>query len=162
MRVADIVVREFEGLKGVHRARLACVARVTAAVVSCSRLALSLAGRALPGALKAKNGIKCVDRLLGNARLHWEVLLFYVRLAQRVVPRERRPVLLIDWTDIGAHWSALDVTLVSEGRGVILCSEVHPRRKENNPRVESTEVDPTVRTIFDAGEERVVRLGYAA
>jgi hypothetical protein len=24
------------------------------------------------------------------------------------------------------------------------------------------EVDPTVRTIFDAGEERVVRLGYAA
>ncbi len=138
MRVADIVVREFEGLKGVHRARLACVARVTAAVVSCSWLALSLAGRALPGALKAKNGIKCVDRLLGNARLHWEVLLFYVRLAQRVVPRERRPVLLIDWTDIGAHWSALVVTLVSEGRGVILCSEVHPRRKENNPRVESS------------------------
>ncbi len=117
---------------------MACVARVTAAVVSCSRLALSLAGRALPGALKAKNGIKCVDRLLGNARLHWEVLLFYVRLAQRVVPRERRPVLLIDWTDIGAHWSALVVTLVSEGRGVILCSEVHPRRKENNPRVESS------------------------
>lgn len=138
MRVADIVVREFEGLKGVHRARLACVARVTAAVVSCSRLALSLAGRALPGALKAKNGIKCVDRLLGNARLHLEVFLFYVRLAQRVVPRERRPVLLIDWTDIGAHWSALVVTLVSEGRGVILCSEVHPRRKENNPRVESS------------------------
>ena len=119
MRVADIVVREFEGLKGVHRARLACVARVTATVVSCSRLALSLAGRALPGALKAKNGIKCVDRLLGNARLHLEVFLFYVRLAQRVVPRERRPVLLIDWTDIGAHWSALVVTLVSEGRGVI-------------------------------------------
>lgn len=25
-----------------------------------------------------------------------------------------------------------------------------------------SEVDPTVRTIFDAGEERVVRLGYAA
>lgn len=138
MRVADIVVREFDGLEGVHRSRLVAVARVTAAVVASSRLALSLVGRAVAGSLKAKNGIKCVDRLLGNVRLHTELALFYARLAQRLVPRRKRPVLLIDWTDIGTLWSALVVTLVSEGRGVVLCSEVHPRRKENNPRVESS------------------------
>jgi hypothetical protein len=90
------------------------------------------------GALKAKNGIKCVDRLLGNVRLHAEIGLFYARIAKRVVPRKRRPILLIDWTDIGTLWSALVITLVSEGRGVVLCSEVHPRQKENNPLIESS------------------------
>jgi hypothetical protein len=52
--------------------------------------------------------------------------------------KDSRPILLIDWTDIGTRWAALVVTLVTEGRGVVVCSEVHPRKKENNPRVESS------------------------
>jgi hypothetical protein len=117
---------------------LAAVVKVTAAVLVASRLALSLVGRSVSGPLKAKHGIKCVDRLLGNAHLHKELGAFYERLGQRLIHGDERPVLLIDWTDIGTRWSALVVTLVSEGRGIVLCSEVHPRKKENNPRIESS------------------------
>jgi hypothetical protein len=73
-------------------------------------------------------------------KLHAEIALFFGRIAAQMLPppKQGRPILLIDWTDIGTLWAALVVTLVTEGRGVVLCSEVHPRRKENNPRVESS------------------------
>lgn len=137
MRAAQIILREFGGLEAVHRNRLKCLADVVAAVFTASHLALTQVGRALRGA-KVKNAIKRVDRLLSNAHLHVELGLFYVQLVRRVLPKNDRPVLLIDWTDIGTQWAALVVTLVSHGRGLVLCSEVHARRKENDPRVESS------------------------
>jgi hypothetical protein len=91
----------------------------------------------LAGRAKTKHAIKTVDRLLGNEHLRREAVLFKsVFVAQ--LPRGGRPILLIDWTDIGKQWAALVVTLVHEGRGLVLTWEVHPRRKENNPRIEST------------------------
>ena len=140
MRVSSLILREFSGLKGIHQSRLMAVAKVTAAVLIVSRLALTLVGRGIAGVTTAKGGIKCVDRLLGNIKLQAEIGLFYARIASRMVPprKKGRPILLIDWTDIGTLWAALVVTLVTEGRGVVLCSEVHPRKKENSPRVESS------------------------
>jgi Transposase DDE domain len=155
VRVADIVSAEFAALKGVHASRLKAVARVTVAVALCGRLALSLAGRALPGTQKAKNGIKCVDLLLGNAHLHAELPLFYARIAKRIVRDGKRPVLLIDWTDIGTLWSALVVTFVSEGRGIVLCSETHPRTKENNPRIE-TSVLKKIQALLPADSKPII------
>jgi hypothetical protein len=138
VRAMRILQREFGNLEGVHDARLACVEKVISAVLISGRLALSLIGRSLEGACKPKHAIKCVDRLLGNVKLHAEIGQFYARIASQTVSREERPILLIDWTDIGTLWAALVVTLVSEGRGVVLCAEVHSRRKENNPRIESS------------------------
>lgn len=140
MRVAELIQREFGGLEAVHQSRLRAIAKVTEAVLTVSRMALSLVGRGIAGSATAKAGIKCVDRLLGNVKLHAEISLFYGRIAARMLPAQSqsRPILLIDWTDIGTLWAALVVTLVTEGRGVVLCSEVHPRKMENNPRVESS------------------------
>lgn len=136
MRAEEIVLRQFGGM-GVHRARLLCIAKVTAAALVAGRVALTAVGRALGGAAKPRHAIKCVDRVLGNVLLLKEILLFQQRLVQ-LVPSHRRPVLLIDWTDIGTLWSALVVSQVSEGRGTTLCWEVHPRRKNNSPRVEAS------------------------
>lgn len=135
---ASIILREFGGL-GIHQSRLKAVAAVTSGIVGCGRMALTSIGRCLDGRAKARHGIKRVDRLLGNTNLAKETGLFFQHLASRMISFRGRPILLIDWTDIGkAKWAALVVTLVSEGRGVVLFSEVHPRRKENNPRVETS------------------------
>ena len=138
MRAQAIVRREFAFLEGsIHRARLECFAAVVSGVLAASRLSLTHVGRALGGGAQPKHEIKRVDRLLGNAHLHGEAPLFYRRFAQ-LAAAHPRPVLLIDWTDIGTRWAALVVTLVVEGRGLVLCCEVHPRRRENSPRVESS------------------------
>jgi Transposase DDE domain len=137
VRAERIVMREFGGMEAIHPSRLACLAKVVAGVLASSRVGLTHVGRALGGRAKVKHAIKCVDRLLGNLHLRAEVALFHARLA-RQLPRQGRPILLLDWTDIGTLWAALAVTLVSEGRSIVICTEVHPRKKENNPRVESS------------------------
>lgn len=121
----------------IHAARLRCVAKVVCGLVCAARTQLTLIGRRLPGRAKPKHAIKTVDRLLGNEHLLREVGQFQ-RVFMEQLPRDERPILLIDWTDIGKHWAALVVALANEGRGLILTWEVHPRRKENNPRIESS------------------------
>jgi hypothetical protein len=137
MRAEAVLQREFESLKGViHAQRLAAVFRAIAGALIGSRLTLSGIGRSISSSAHTKHLIKSVDRLLGNVRLHAEVAIFYAALAAKV-PREERPVLLIDWTDIGTLWAALVVTVVSEGRGIVIYARVHPRRLENSPRIEA-------------------------
>lgn len=100
------------------------------------RATLTGIGRSLRGS-NPKHLIKAADRLLGNVRLHGELLLFYAAVCRRVIPTEGRPLLLIDWTDIGKLWAVLTVTLVSKGRGVVIYSRAYPRRRENDPRAEA-------------------------
>lgn len=160
MRAQAIVGREFAFLEGsIHRARLECFAAVVAGVLAASRLSLTRVGRALRGRARPKHEIKRVDRLLGNAHLHAEVPLFYRRFAQ-LAAAHPRPVLLIDWTDIGTLWAALVVTLVVEGRGVVLCAEVHPRRKENHPRVESSVLKKVAQLLPHARPILVTDAGF--
>ena len=138
MRREAIVLRALVSLEAIiHRARLECIAKVVAGVLAARQLALTAVGRALLGRAATKHAIKCVDRLLGNPHVQREIALFQALFAQHI-PREGRPVLLIDWTDIGTKWAALVVTLVADGRGTVLCWEAHPRSRENNPRVESS------------------------
>jgi hypothetical protein len=76
--------------------------------------------------------------LLGNVRLHSELALFYRVIAGHALSREGRPVLLVDWTDIGSLWAVLTVTLVTDGRGVVIYSQGYRRRRENDPRLETS------------------------
>jgi hypothetical protein len=137
VRADAIVLRLFGSLEVIHAARLRCVAKVVAGLLCAAKTQLTFIGRRLPGRAKPKHAIKSVDRLLGNEHLLREAEQFQ-RVFVGQLPRDERPILLIDWTDIGKHWAALVVALAHEGRGLILTWEVHPRRQENNPRIESS------------------------
>lgn len=138
MRAAPIVQRLIAVLNtDVHLHRLTAVSRAVAAVVRGGRATLTGIGRAMEGR-SPKHFIKAADRLLGNVLLHSELALFYLALCRHALPREGRPVLLIDWTDIGTLWAVLTVTLVSEGRGVVIYSQGYRRRRENDPRLEAS------------------------
>jgi hypothetical protein len=62
-------------------------------------MSLTAIGRALRGTT-GRHGIKKVDRLLGNWRLHRELVVLYRCLARDLVIAKDRAVVLIDWTQI--------------------------------------------------------------
>jgi len=66
-----------------------------------------------------------------------------------------RPVLLVDWTDIGTLWSALVVTYVTQGRGLTLCWEVHPQGQKNSAKIES-KLLARIAALLPAGAKPVV------
>lgn len=140
MRAAVTLLQRTLGWVGaqVHARRLSTLFEVVGAVHVSRRLSLTPLGRTLGRPIHSKNAVKCVDRLLGNARLLREVPLFFSALARNLILNEERPVVLIDWTDVGKGWAALVATLVTGGRGVVIYAQVHPRKRENNPRIESS------------------------
>lgn len=176
MRAAETLLQQVLGRLGehVHARRLSTVFEVVTAVHVSRRLSSSWLGRALGRSIHSKHAVKCVDRLLGNVRLLREVPLFFSALARNLTPKDRRPIILIDWTDVGKHWAALVATLVTGGRGVVIFAQVHPRKRENNPRVESSFLRGLEKTlplgakpilVTDAGFrgpwlKKVMRLGW--
>ena len=59
----------------IHRARLSALVKVVHGLLVGGRLTLTELGRRLPTTAFVKHNIKCVDRLLGTAQLHTNVLL---------------------------------------------------------------------------------------
>jgi len=137
VRTEAVVARVLDPLKaGIHASRLKCLSRVIVAVMSVGKLSLTALGRSLRSGAKTKHDIKRVDVLLGNRHLVADTQVVQQHLAG-LMTKAQRPVLLIDWTDIGTLWTALVVTYVAEGRGLTLCWEVHPQDHNNSASVES-------------------------
>lgn len=120
-----------------HRSRQKAVIKVTQALLGTSRLTLTSLGRHLPGRCQQKNKIKCVDRLLGNPRLHKEIIGVYRALCHGVLRGRERPVILVDWSDCtpGRKHLMLKAAVAIEGRALTLYEEVHPLKDYNKPAV---------------------------
>lgn len=136
MRATRILLGQFErDLSGVHLARLRLVFEAVVAAARSKRLTLTGLGRAMAGRTTHKHGIKRVDRLLGNARLHSERLAFFRALAKRIVAPRSRPTIIVDWTAITPGIWALVAAVSFEGRALIVYAEAHPISRYLKPQV---------------------------
>lgn len=132
---AEEVVSRFLLKVSSHKARLVAVTAAVLAVLAARRLSSAAMGRAMPSG-KAKHGIKRFDRLLGNGRLHAELLLFYRGIAS-VVVTPLRPVILVDWTQVRGPFVALSAAMATEyGRPLTLWCRVHHVRMLGNAGVQ--------------------------
>jgi len=95
------------------------------ALVCCGRASLTHIGRALLRTTTAKHRIKRVDRLLGNTRIQHDLPAWYGAAAARLLRGAKRPSILIDWTEINAHWWSLTAAVPVDGRAVPIYNEVH-------------------------------------
>lgn len=121
---AEEVVSRFLEKVASHKARVLAVAAAVLAVLAARRLSSTAMGRAMPSGT-AKHGIKRFDRLLGNWRLHAELLLFYRGIAS-VVVTPLRPVVLVDWTQVRGPFVALSAAMATDyGRPLTLWCRVH-------------------------------------
>jgi len=109
----------------------------------------------------AQHGIKRIDRLLGNSRLHSDLDKLYTSLAALLLRREKRPVVLVDWTDLGLNKTvAITAALALHGRALSIYAQVYSIREMSSPAAHKRFMEdlarilgPSVRPIIvaDAG-----------
>lgn len=108
-----------------HEKRRRTVTDAVMALLRCGRVVAASLGRAIATRTTDKHGIKRIDRLLGNAQLHAELLDCYAALASFTVSTTMHPIVLIDWTELGRDKCALKAVLAFHGRGIPLYAECH-------------------------------------
>lgn len=141
MRADGILQRSFErDLERVHLARIRLVFVAVYALLRSGRLSLTSLGRAIAGGAP-KHGIKRIDRLLGNTRLHSEQTEFYRAIARRLIAPGSRPVLIVDWTAVTPKLWALVAAVSYEGRALIVYSETHGISSYAKPHVNRAFLD---------------------
>jgi len=175
MRVAEMVRQLVGGCSAVvHAGRTAAVVKVVEGIVRGGRLSPATVGRNLPGSARPKHGIKCVDRLLGNSHMAKDRPFIFLALAHRLLGDCPRPIVLVDWTQVGGTHEALVAAVPIGGRALPIYVEVHPLQKLGNATVEKrflralkAVVPPECRCIVvsDAGFkgpffQAVVKLGW--
>lgn len=138
MRAEEIIQRQFEvDLKHIHLARVRVLFAAVRTLVHSGRLSLTSLGRAIAERTSPKHGIKRMDRLLGNSRLHSERLSLYRAIARRVLPQHSRPLVIVDWTAVTPKFWAIVAAVPFEGRAVIVYAETHPISRYLKPYVNS-------------------------
>jgi hypothetical protein len=136
MRASTILLKLFAVcLHVIHVARFKALLAVVDAAVRSGDLRLTSLGRSLPSTTTAKHRIKRVDRLLGNVRLHGEAHLIYGQLAYLLLGRCKRPVLVLDWTQISEDKYALWAGVPYLGRAIPLYAEAHRIAKLTKRRI---------------------------
>jgi hypothetical protein len=93
-------------------------------------------GRGIKSKAKEKHCIKRADRLLSNMHLYAEHRSVYQTVTKIVVGSIRRPVILVDWSDLDEkkeHF-LLCASLALEGRSIILYEETHTLKTKEKPK----------------------------
>ena len=91
------------------------------------RLTVTDLGRSIKSNTSHKHSIKRADRLLSNPHLHHEGIDIYHALCRQIVGTQKRPVVLVDWSDMDEYKQdfLLRAALVVEGRSMTLYEQVH-------------------------------------
>lgn len=138
MRAVEILQEQFEAeLRDFHSARVRAFFAAVMALLRSSRLSLTMLGRALAQRTSHKHGIKRADRLLGNLALQSvrAQQAFYAAIAHKIVRRDSRPILLVDWTALTPKLWTLAAAVPFKGRALIVYAETHPTSLYAKPAI---------------------------
>lgn len=118
-----------------HRARAGALKKGVESVLKGGKLSLTHLGRNRSGDAHVKHQIKAIDRLLGNSHIHAEREAMYRAIAASVLANKRRPVLVVDWSDVGRDrkWAMLKAAVPAGGRGLTVYEQVFPFKRYNTP-----------------------------
>ena len=110
-----------------HKARLNALEVNVLAALTGQRLTVTDLGRSIISDTSHKHGIKRADRLLSNAHLHHESTGIYQALIKQIIGTQKRPIVLVDWSDMDEYKQHFLVraAFVVEGRSMTLYEEVH-------------------------------------
>jgi hypothetical protein len=105
-------------------------------VLNGGKLTLTHLGRNIPGSSYEKHKIKCIDRLLGNKKLHGERTAVYGQMGRWLLNRVSRPLIVVDWSDVyeGQQFVMLTAAIPVGGRALTLYEKVYPMKQYNSPK----------------------------
>lgn len=120
----------------IHLKRLSTLILLVMSVLKEKKLSVTLLGRALESAGSEKSNIKRCDRFLSNRAVHREREAIYSRFALQLTGNNKHPWIIVDWSpsSTAAHY-ILRAALIAKGRALTVYEEVHPKSRENNPKV---------------------------
>jgi hypothetical protein len=123
-------------LPAMHMKRREVLAAVISAAMIGGKLTVTTLGRSISGEAKEKHRIKRADRLLSNAKLGQDRLGVYAAVARFAIGAVRRPIVLVDWSDIdkGQRYFLLRASTPVGGRSLTLYEEVHPLSTKEKPK----------------------------
>lgn len=134
MRVDILLHKVLENT--IHQSRVKLLGELVTGLVKSKRLKHSVLGRSLSGDISERSGIRKVDRFLSNPYFQKQSSTIYAAIIKQVIGNNVRPILSTDWTKLpNGNEYALRASLVSEGRGITLYEEVHPKKREGNAAV---------------------------
>ncbi len=102
-------------LQEVRRSRRKTLAHIAAGAMKMKGVGVLALGRAMDGPALAKHRIKRVDRFLGNEQV--EAFAIAKALFNILRGQDRRPLVLVDWTDRGA-FEQLVLSIPQDGRSM--------------------------------------------
>jgi len=119
-----------------HKNRLNALMKTVGGLLCGGQLTLTHLGRSLSGAGYEKHKIKCVDRLLGNHKLHGERKAVYRQMAHWLLCRVSRPIIVVDGSDVyeGQAFVMLTAAIPLSGRALTLYEDVYPMKQYNSPK----------------------------
>lgn len=123
--------------QGTHQRRMDAVISMVNALLRGRVLTVTGLGRSLKGKSSPKHQIKKADRLIGNRHLHSERDTFYQALIALTIGNMKRPVILVDWSDVSDDRASqkLRASVAVEGRALTLYEEVHAQSNSASPVV---------------------------
>lgn len=127
----------------IHKTRLKSIISIVNALLKSKKLQLSKLGRCLSGKTKERSGIRLIDRFLSNKFYQRKSHLIYRSICSRVLKNNKNPDVIVDWSSIpnsqyhceSREQCILRAVLPAIGRGITLYEEIHPKSKENNPKI---------------------------
>ena len=119
-----------------HLKRLNSLVIIVRATFEARQLSVTGLGRSLLLPIQERSGIRKVDRLVGNKKLHEQRQVVYREVTQQLIGNKRCPWLLVDWSPVpNTTHNLLRAALVCEGRALSVFEEVHPASKLGNRKV---------------------------
>ena len=111
----------------IHKTRRESLEATVLAALIGRRLTVTDLGRSIQSATSHKHNIKRADRLLSNPHIHGESIEIYRALCHQFIGPQKRPIILIDWSDMDEHKQhfVIRAAIALEGRSVTLYEETH-------------------------------------
>lgn len=138
MRATEVLQKCLgDALGSMHALRSRVLLRAVEATIQGRRLTLIDVARAWPHAERVRAPLKAVDRLLGNRHLHAERETIYAAMTHWLT-RNKRPVIVIDWSDLKADrsWHLLRAAIPVGGRTLTVLDMVFPAGQQGSPKAE--------------------------
>lgn len=100
-------------------------------LIYCKQLSIAGLGRSLQRSAKVKHKIKCIDRLFGNDSLHRQGKFFYESMAQFLINKNKRPIIIVDWSGLTpcGTYHFLSASLAVNGRSLTLFGKAYPLKE---------------------------------
>lgn len=113
--------------QNIHKTRRESLEATVHAALIGHRLTVTDLGRSIQSTTSHKHNIKRADRLLSNPHIHAESIEIYRALCHRFIGSQKRPIILIDWSDMDEYKQhfVLRAAIALEGRSVTLYEETH-------------------------------------